>query len=532
MGKLRIFSSPYGVWETIIWVVKHIVIDIIYPLVFLCFLFVIIDEIPFNTLLAITIICGIFILIFTVRAIQRRLNRINNIGKLNEDGWREKKFEKIQTSLYKIGFVGDIMKMGDYWLRFDKRVIKFFKDVDLIVGNLEGIITTSKWLGLSAQKHDISILSQLKYLGHPPKNWLLCTSNNHSSDFGSCEFENSNKKIKRKNFRLFGGISENQYYLYPNNEINDHKEKKEEINFVSGTMWNNQRDHDSVGQFEDINNHYKDDKFNILFPHWHFENECYVRRRNQYKSITLLLTGYYLLFDQLKKRIYRIINENILNTIQNNVVYRKIRRYFCKLDWVLNRNYYQKFKENNFQNWDIIYGHHSHVPQSITNYGSRLLAFSGGNLTSSKTRKKHISGLIVKCEIGRVLNKKPLTLGNVEWSYSINEKEKIKLKKNALLKGIKEIKVNTVIIDDKRNRTNSFTNWRNKLWTNIFYIICAFVLEFILLCSIFGLDPNFGIEIPLEFLQFFRDHQIITNVIVVAVFISLIFLYIYRSHRT
>ena len=326
IGKLKIFSSPYGIWETIIWLVKHIVIDIIYPLVFLFVLFVIIDEISFSILVTIAIICGIFILIFAGRAIQRRSNRINNIGKLNEDGWREKKLEKLQPSLYKIGFVGDIMKMGDYWLRFDKRVIKFFKDVDLIVGNLEGIITTSNWLGLSAQKHEISILSQLRYLGHPPKNWLLCTSNNHSSDFGNNEFENSTKKIKGYNFRVFGDISENQNYLYPKSEISDSKKKKEEINFVSGTMWNNQRDHASVSQFENIDNHNKDDKFNILYPHWHFENECYVRRRNQYKSITLLLTGSYLLFDQIKRGIYKTINKNILIIIQN--FYRKYRRYF------------------------------------------------------------------------------------------------------------------------------------------------------------------------------------------------------------
>ena len=156
---------------------------------------------------------------------------------------------------------------------------------------------------------------------------------------------------------------------------------------------------------------------------------------------------------------------------------------------------------------------------------NRLLAFSGGNLTSSKKRKKHISGLIVKCEIGRANNNGRLALGKTEWSYIINEKEKIKENND------KKIKVDTVVIDGKRNRTNSFTNWRNKFGTNMFYIICAFALEFILLCSIFGRDPNFGIEIPLEFLQFFRDNQVITNVTIVGIFIGLICYYIYRSNR-
>jgi len=549
MAKLKIFSSPYGIWETFVWFVKHILIDIIYPLVFLIFLFVIIDEIHPYVLITIVIICGIFILIFLGRWIQRCLNRINNIGDLNEDGWREEVLNGIETVEYKIGFVGDIMKMGDYSLRFEKRVKKFFRDVNLIVGNLEGIITGKKWQGISAQKHDISILDQLTDketgLGHSPKNWLLCTSNNHSSDFGDSEFQKSNKIIRSKNFNVFGDVPENQpenqSFLYPNRQISDLKKQEEEINLVSGTMWNNQRDHDSVGQFEDIDKHYKEGKFNILYPHWHFENESYVRRRIKFKSISLIVTGYYLIFDQIKRKIYKEIekiNKNLFKNIQTNIFYRTIRRSFCKLDKVLNRKYYQKFDENKIKNWELIYGHHSHVPQPITKFelimnnsliNNRLLAFSGGNLTSSKKRKKHISGLIVKCEIGRVHINGPLVLGKAEWSYIINEKEKIKEKKKGNTD--KKIKINTVVIDGKRNRTNSFTNWRNKFWTNMFYIICAFILEVILFCSIFGRDPNFGIEIPLEFLKIFRDNQVITNVVVVIFFMGLICYYIYRSHR-
>lgn len=513
---------------------------------FLFFLFVIIDEIHPYIVITITLISGIFILIFVGRGIQRWLNPIKNIGDLNEEGWREELLNSMETVEYKIGFVGDIMKMGDYSLRFEKRVKKFFKDVNLIVGNLEGIITKKKWQGISAQKHDISILGQLTDLktglGHPPKNWLLCTSNNHSSDFGDCEFQISNGIIRIKDFNVFGDMPRNQGFLYPNRQNSDPKKRKEEINLVSGTMWNNQRDHASVGQFENIDEHYQDGKFNILYPHWHFENESYVRRRIKFKSISLILTGYYLLFDQIKRKIYKEIEKIIQTNIQTNTIYRTIRRSFCKLDRLLNRKYYRKFNKNKFQNWELIYGHHSHVPQPITKYElfihnslknnikkNRLLAFSGGNLTSSKKRKKHISGLIVKCEIGRENINGPLILGKVEWSYIINEKEKIQEKKEG--NNDKKIKVNTVVIDGKRNRTNSFTNWRNKFWTNMFYTICAFILEFILLCSIFGRDPNFGIEIPLEFLKFFRDHQVITNVSIVGFFIGLICYYIYRSNR-
>ena len=96
---------------------------------------------------------------------------------------------------------------------------------------------------------------------------------------------------------------------------------------------------------------------------------------------------------------------------------------------------------------------------------------------------------------------------------------------------IKKIKVDTVIIDGKRNRTNSFSNWRNRFWTNLFYIICAFLLEFILICSIFGRTPNFEFLIDLEFLKIFREHQVITNIGLIIFFMALISYYIYRSHR-
>lgn len=48
---------------------------------------------------------------------------------------------KITTTKYKIGFVGDIMRMKKFDLKFHPGIYSFFKDVNLIIGNLEGIIS-------------------------------------------------------------------------------------------------------------------------------------------------------------------------------------------------------------------------------------------------------------------------------------------------------------------------------------------------------------------------------------------------------
>jgi len=404
------------------------------------------------------------------------------------------------------------MKIGKYQLRFEKRVIKFFKDVNLMVGNLEGIITKKRWQGFSAQKHKISILRQLRRLGPRPKNWLLCASNNHSSDFGDREFQKSNKIIRCKGYKVFGDAPHNQSFLFKN-----------EINLVSGTMWNNQKEHKNVAQFENIDNHYKKKKFNILYPHWHYENESYVRKRIQVKSMGLILMGYYLILEKINRKLYQKIRKHkIYKNISPFLKYRKIWRYLNFLDQLVNLKYYRnfnrKFNLNKINHWDLIYGHHSHIPQPIINFGSKLLAFSGGNITSSKTRKKHISGLIMKCQIGQLKGSEQLGIGKVEWSYTINEKGKIKEKRKGNTSSTRKIKVDSVIIDCKRNRNNCFSNLRNKIWINVIYIIFFGLFEFILFCSIFNI------------FDIFSNYSIFIFSTAIM-FVILICYYLFKSHR-
>lgn len=178
---------------------------------------------------------------------------------------REMTLNKI-TPEYHIGFVGDIMKMFGHDLLFDDSLFDFFNDdVQLIVGNLEGILTLQPGTVLS-QRHDREIMEQLSILKHPKK-WLLCLSNNHSGDFGFADFIFHLDQLRTMNFNVFGR-KDVPNFVY-----------KDTLNFVSGTMWSNQDGAQYMTRFEDVDEYFIDDGniFNILYPHWHYEYELYPR---------------------------------------------------------------------------------------------------------------------------------------------------------------------------------------------------------------------------------------------------------------
>ena len=104
---------------------------------------------------------------------------------------------------FTIGFVGDIMMVPKHKLNFDD-ILPFFDDVNLIVGNLEGIVRDSK-NKLGKQAHEPNIFDKLEPLLNPNRQLLLCLSNNHSSDYGNREFAASLEEIREKeNIHVFG----------------------------------------------------------------------------------------------------------------------------------------------------------------------------------------------------------------------------------------------------------------------------------------------------------------------------------------
>jgi hypothetical protein len=423
----------------------------------------------------------IFAILFFQRMVKERIHKIENIGEMNENGWREFEFNdlnsnfpqlKLEEIKYRIGFVGDIMKLDDCSLEFEKRVQKFFGDVDLIVGNLEGIIlkNAEKRGGIAAQYHKKDILPKLEKIFQPSEarmvdtKWLLCISNNHSADYGDDEFNESRTFIDRdEKFFTFGDVN-NQSFEWGKNK------EKDEINFVTGTMWSNNKVTPSIARFTECEEFQNPEKFNILFPHWHYENECYVRPKIQRKGISLKLTNQYknrnwlTIYEIIKRYTPKIIFDRIQKKLPPFQKLSKKLPYFKRITISESNKYEDK--------WNIIYGHHPHVPQPIMNYGTGILAYSGGNFTSSKRRKKHISGLIMKCEIGRYDNSGPLVLGKVHWCYTINERKKKRIgdgenniaKVERRKKKKKEV---TVIIDCQRTRKNYFENRNMRFRMNL-----------------------------------------------------------------
>jgi hypothetical protein len=355
------------------------------------------------------------------------------------------------------------MKMDDYELKFEKRIQKFFSDVNLIVGNLEGIIypltdqDATKEGGLASQKHKEDILRQLKGMVSTEKKtetiWLLSVSNNHSADFGDKAFKDSRDHInKTPNFYAFGDL-DIKHSSFPW----DDSQSMKELNIVAGTMWTNKECGNLINRFKRYNDHYKSEKFNILFPHWHYENESYVRSKIQRKSIYFFLKGEY------QERNWNIINYLLElfsppdKEIKRAWFQRKMKFLYKKLDKKQDKKPDEKQeipRKQIKQKWDLIFGQHSHVPQPIKDYGSGIICYSGGNFTSSERRKKHISGLVMKCEICKSNNPDKLELGKVHWCYTRNERKK------------KEKEV-YVVIDCLRTRKKSFESRNIKFRTSL-----------------------------------------------------------------
>ena len=308
----------------------------------------------------------------------------------------KKTLNKIKDPKVWIGFVGDIMKMRKFKLEFDPPVKKFFEKIPFIVGNLEGIIPKQK--GLLKQSHPVGILKELEGVLKTNTRWLLCVSNNHSIDYGNNDFfesvkiiqEHENEQNHNKNFDAFGRNDVPKVFVDNN------------ICLSSATEWSNQKTWKCTSKFDTtkLDCYFCANKFNILYPHWGYENERYVRTN-------------------IKNRAEELLKK-----------------------------------------WDLIFAHHPHVRQPVMEVkgdklkkqdgtpvlnqdGSeatlnKLVAFSGGNFTSGVTfirKKKHIHGIIMKCEIGPLEHDvTQLAVGEVEWYNTFNKKKAPKTK--LVMKGV------------------------------------------------------------------------------------------------
>jgi len=293
---------------------------------------------------------------------------------------------KISPPLFEIGFVGDMMMMRDHNLEFDNDIIDFFDGVKIIAGNLEGIVRIGGST-LTTQAHIPDIFTQLPRLLRNTTEWLLCLSNNHSIDFGSKEFIDSLNLIRDKP----------KIYVFGRHDVPN--AINQSININTATKWSNQKNWDCISRYEDIDDsngiraHHLSDRFNILYPHWGYENERYVRKSIQ-SDARALLSG------QL---------QNYPRDLQGDITADPTHK------------------------WDLIFGHHSHVRQPIMMVDDvtannkpykKLVIFSGGNFTSGVRffrARKHLYGTIMRCKIGR-LREDPtqIAIGDVRWQRTVN----------------------------------------------------------------------------------------------------------------
>lgn len=259
---------------------------------------------------------------------------------------------------------------------------------------------------------------------------LLCLSNNHSADFGNKPFNKSLHRIQnRRRFDTFG-----------RSDISNIVIQKKNINISCATEWSNQKKWNFMSNYEDINDRigirptHLANHFNILYPHWGFENEKYVRKRIQLDA-KALLTGL-----EQKYTLYQNFTRELLA---------------------------ERIQPDPDKKWDLIFGHHPHVRQPIMevedtfidNAGvkipyKKLVVFSGGNFTSGANvirHKKHNRGIIMKCEIGPLKGyRDKIVAGNIEWRNTINKKSK----KIKTIKG-KKVRTKTVSIDRAPYKTYS-----------------------------------------------------------------------------
>ncbi|MFW9866017.1 MAG: CapA family protein, partial [Candidatus Thorarchaeota archaeon] len=244
---LNIIGSPYGLKESFNWVVKHLVVDAYYPFVaFHSFMYFFpIIKVYIWWVILTNVILALSILVLIYRKYQRNKNKIENIGGLTKDGWRLYKLNSLDSShkILNIAFVGDIMRVHDYKLGFVKKLMEFFKDIDLVIGNLEGVIT-NKSRRFNPQNHSKSILKLLPLLKVPPQKWLLCLSNNHAADYDLLDLKKTQLILKKNNYNFFGTKS-SPSFSYHN------------LNVVAGSMWSNRKDNGFFTRFKSIDNYYK-----------------------------------------------------------------------------------------------------------------------------------------------------------------------------------------------------------------------------------------------------------------------------------
>ena len=254
-----------------------------------------------------------------------------------------------------VGFGGDVMMMfGKPWAASES-LKAFFAPCDAVMLNMEGVVTDCAKKGPD-QKHERDIITQLADMFPAEKTWLSF-ANNHAGDFGPDECDCSADQFSQAGFHRVGLRNEPFADLHPS------------LRVIAATQWSNRHDGDKLAWLDETPEQYRrDDAFNLLFPHWAYEMECYPRPW----AVTHM------------KRWLRL--------------------------------------------FDGVIGHHSHTPQPLALHDkdgvNALAAYSLGGFCFGLTKRNapglmHYGyGAVVKVTFGRLRdNPERFAVGEIEWQF-------------------------------------------------------------------------------------------------------------------
>ncbi len=157
-----------------------------------------------------------------------------------------------------IGLIGDIMDLHGRALQMDKSILAFFNDCDVLVGNFEAMLAKSKTRSMQ-ERHETSIMGWLQQL-FDPQRFCLSVCNNHAADFGSQIFLGTCRKLAEAGFQVFGQKEK------PYVDFGEH------LRVITGSMWTNMPC-DFIADYDDMEKHLHEERFNLFYPHWGFEME-------------------------------------------------------------------------------------------------------------------------------------------------------------------------------------------------------------------------------------------------------------------
>ena len=177
---------------------------------------------------------------------------------------RDAQLNQVQPRL-KLGFVGDLMPFGPADLRPGRRLRAFLADVDVLIGNLEGVIVDGParpvFLG---QRHSERIVEFLERLV-PEARIVLGCANNHAGDYGYSAFTRSCSELEGRGIDVIGRRDEASILIAGS------------VCISACTAWSNQKCRYVAMLDEVATGTPAGAKMNILFPHWGHEMELFPR---------------------------------------------------------------------------------------------------------------------------------------------------------------------------------------------------------------------------------------------------------------